>query len=153
MCPDVPIPDPARPSEPPLLQRMGERVRRVEPRFDARALNEIAFQGMGTLDERWEDFEARRVLVRQVALEATTDGPVQSDAEALLLERLRASIDACLHDLAEGEVAVVVNQPGVDWPKTRERRKDVIVDGENRFHFHWRVDPPLRLSVYRGREG
>jgi hypothetical protein len=25
----------------------------------------------------------------------------------------------------------------------------VVVDGENRLYFFWRVDPPLRLGVYR----
>jgi hypothetical protein len=108
---------------------------------------------VGRGDEEAERFDARMVQVREVFLEAASDGPVQSDAEALLLDRLRASLDACLADLAEGEVAVVESQSGVDWPKTRERRKDVIVDGENRFHFHWRVEPPLRISIYRGREG
>jgi hypothetical protein len=139
--------------EPRLLRRFGERVRGVEPRFDARALNEIGFQPAGTVDEASESFDARMVAVREVLVESTSDGPVQAEAEALLLDRLRASLDALLADLAEGEVGVVENQPGVDWPKTRERRKDVIVDGENRFHFHWRVDPPLRISIYRGREG
>lgn len=170
---DAPTPDAARPEpapsesadseggrpgsagrpEAPLLRRFGGRLRGVEPRFDARALNEIGFQAVGTADEASEGFDARMVLVREALVDAASDGPVQSDAEALLLDRLRASLDALLADLAEGEVAVVENQPGVDWPKTRERRKDVIVDGENRFHFHWRVDPPLRILIYRGREG
>jgi|GEM_PF-206289 len=136
-----------------LLRRVGDRLRGVEPRFDARALSEIGFHAVGRGDEEAERFDARMVQVREVFLEAASDGPVQSDAEALLLDRLRASLDACLADLAEGEVAVVESQSGVDWPKTRERRKDVIVDGENRFHFHWRVEPPLRISIYRGREG
>lgn len=160
-------------SAPRLLRRQGSRLVPVAPHFDARALTEIAFRpaggssgdatghapdagggaGGGAPMGDAEAFFAHRERVREHLLEAEADGPVQGEAEALLLERLEAAIDAVLETLAPDEVAVIESAPGTDWPKTRERRKDVIIDGENRFHFHWRVEPPLRLGVWRERKG
>ena len=51
--------------------------------------------------------------------------------------------------LEEGEVLVVESREGEDHPKTRDRKKNVVVDGGNRLYFYWRVEPPLRLGRYR----
>jgi hypothetical protein len=137
----------------PLLRRQGTRVLAVETNFDYRAMNEIAFRPAGGGPEPAESFDARMERVKEVELEAATDGPVQATAEAALLEQLEEGLNRCLAELSAGEVLVIESAPGVDWPKTKERRKDVVVDGENRFHFHWRVEPPLRVAVYRERAG
>ncbi|CAN5797407.1 hypothetical protein BH23GEM11_BH23GEM11_13200 [soil metagenome] len=137
----------------PLLRRQGSRVFPVVSNFDYRAMNEIAFRAGREEVEPAEAFDARMERVREMQLETATDGPVQADAEAALLDQLNERLDRCLSELSPGEVLVIESAPGVDWPKTRERRKDVIVDGENRFHFHWRVEPPLRVAVYRERAG
>jgi hypothetical protein len=134
-----------------LLRRQGSRIEGVTPHFDARALTEIAFRPDGSFREDAGSFDARMEKLSEHAVDATTHGSVQAEAEEALLEELRAGLDARLDALAPGEVLVIESAPGVDWPKTRERRKDVIVDGENRFHFHWWVEPPLRLGVYRPR--
>ncbi len=159
-------------SAPRLLRRLGSRLTPVAPHFDARALTEIAFRpaggtsgdatghahddgagaGGGAPMGDAEAFLARRERVREHLLEAEADGPVQGEAEALLLERLEAAIGGVLAKLGPGEVALIESAPGTDWPKTRERRKDVIIDGENRFHFHWRVEPPLRVGIWRERQ-
>jgi hypothetical protein len=60
-------------------------------------------------------------------------------------------VEGAVADLDEGEVLVVENQEGEDYPKTRDTKKNVVVDGENRLYFYWRIDPPLRLGVYRTR--
>ncbi len=134
-----------------LLRRQGSRIDGVAPHFDPRALTEIAFRPDGSLREDAEAFDARMEKVAEHAVDATAHGAVQAEAEAALLDELRARLDAHLADLGPGEVLVIESAPGVDWPKTRERRKDVIVEGENRYHFHWWIEPPLRLGVYRPR--
>ena len=73
---------------------------------------------------------------------------MQDAAEQELLERLEAQLDALESSLAEGEVLLVESESD-DHPKTRDRKEPVIVDGENRLHFHWWVEPPLRIGVYR----
>jgi hypothetical protein len=134
-----------------ILKRYGSSLRSVTPEFNAHALNEIAFGRDDDFSIEGDEFEERFEVSREESLAVETDAPVQKDAEEALLDELRAGIDRIRAGLGEGELLVVENANGVDWPKTRERRKDVIVDGENRFHFHWRVEPPLRLGVYRPR--
>ncbi len=82
-------------------------------------------------------------------LVAEADGNVQDETEQVLLDRLAAQIDELLTGLGEGDVLVVENEQGHDWPKTRQKTSNVIVDGENRLHFHYTVAPPLRISVRR----
>jgi hypothetical protein len=133
-----------------LLRRQGKRVQEVEPAFDPRALTEIAFRPAGGQEDA-EAFDARMERVAEHALEATAHAAVQAEAEQALLDELEAKLEAVRGGLGDGEVLVVESQPGTDWPKTREKRKDVIVEGENRFHFNWWVEPPLRVVVYRPR--
>jgi hypothetical protein len=40
---------------------------------------------------------------------------------------------------------------GRDQPKPRQKITNVVVKGENRMHFHYVIDPPLRISLYRPR--
>ena len=77
---------------------------------------------------------------------------MQSEAEAELLRVVEAQLQGLLGELREGEVLLVENQQGVDYPKLRDRKEGVIVEGENRLRFHWRVDPQLRLGLYRRRD-
>lgn len=134
-----------------ILKRYGRSLQSVTPEFNAHALNEVAFRRDHDFSIDGEEFEERFEVAREESLTAETDAAVQKDAEEALLDELRAGIDRVRVGLDDGELLVVENANGIDWPKTRERRKDVIVDGENRFHFHWRVEPPLRLGVYRPR--
>ncbi len=68
------------------------------------------------------------------------------------MEELESKVQARLDDLNEGELLLVENQQGVDYPKVRDRKEGIIVEGENRLYFHWRVDPPIRLGLYRRRD-
>ena len=52
---------------------------------------------------------------------------------------------------ADDGVLVIQSAQGVDYPKTRDRKQNQIRDGRNRLYFHWTVDPPLRVSVFRRR--
>lgn len=132
-----------------LLKRYGTTVHTVVTDFKAEALSEISFRRDGAFSLPTERFESLYRRVREESLDAQVDGPVQMQAEEELLTALAERIEAARTNLDESEVLLIENSAGVDWPKTRERRQDVLRDGENRFHFHWRVDPPLRLGVYR----
>ncbi|TVP55962.1 MAG: hypothetical protein EA351_09095 [Gemmatimonadales bacterium] len=132
-----------------LLKRSGSTTHTVVTDFKAEALNEISFARDGAFSLPTERFGELYTRIREEALTALADGPVQKDAEEALLEELDDQIEGLRGRLGEGEILLIENDTGVDWPKTRERRQDVIREGENRFHFHWRVDPPLRLGVYR----
>jgi hypothetical protein len=134
-----------------LWLRREDGLCRVAPHFEPRALTEIRFQPEDTELLTPEAFEAGWVALETRELSAEAEGPVQGEAEAELLKRLEAALRFALGELAPDEILVVENRLREDWPRTREQRRDVIVEGENRFHFQWRVDPPLRLARYRER--
>lgn len=134
-----------------LLRRYGSNVQSVVPNFDANAMNEIGFRRDRDFSIEAEAFAAQWEKVGEEALAGETDGPVQSEAEAALLAQLEARIAALQAGLREGEVLLVESESGVDYPKMRDRKQGIIVEGENRLHFHWRVDPPLRIGIYRRR--
>ena len=46
-------------------------------------------------------------------------------------------------------IAIVENEGGRDQPKPRQKISNVIVQGENKLHFNYHIDPPLRISRYR----
>ena len=82
-------------------------------------------------------------------LQAEAEGDVQDHTEQQLLDRLRVQIEALLSGLGDGEVLVVENEQGHDYPKTRQQSANVIVEGENRLHFTYTIAPPLRVAMYR----
>jgi len=49
----------------------------------------------------------------------------------------------------QGEVLLVESEQGSDYPKTRDEKKNVVVEGVNKLYFEWRVEPALRLGVFR----
>ncbi len=132
-----------------ILRRYGKTLQSVETVFESTALTEIGFRRDGTWSMDREEFEAshRRLEERELAPEAT--GWVQGEVEKELLDRLEEQLHGLARNLAEDEVLVVENEQGVDYPKTREKRETAVVEGENRYRFHWWVDPPLRVGIYR----
>lgn len=131
-----------------ILRRYGQTVQSVEVNFDSRALTEVGFRRDRALSIDTEDFERKWVKEEERELTASTDSPVQDEGESALLEELEAQLRALERGLSDDQVLVVENT-NEDYPKTRDVKKDVIVEGKNRLHFHWRVDPPLRIGVYR----
>ena len=83
-------------------------------------------------------------------LVADANAEVQRHAERDLLRNLERALAEWVARLERGQVVVIRNGRD-DWPKTRERREAVIVEGENRFHFHWWVDPPLKVAIHAPR--
>lgn len=134
-----------------LLRRYGNTLHSVEPDFDPRAMTEVRFRRDRERSIPAEDFESGYEKVRQEELDARSEGPVQTEAEQEVLDTLEGKLSEVLGSLQEGEVAVVESEQGVDFPKLRERKEGVIVEGENRLYFRWWVDPPLRVGIFRPR--
>jgi len=132
-----------------LLRRYGTALHSVLPDFDPRAMTEVRFRRDRETSIPAEEFESRYEKVREAELTAESEGAVQTEAEQEVLDTLEGRLSEVLGGLDEGEVAVVESEQGVDFPKLRERKEGVIVKGENRLYFHWWVDPPLRVGVYR----
>lgn len=132
-----------------ILRRYGAHLHSVTPDFDPRALTEITFRRDRNTSFPVEDFGRDYEKVEEVELTARTRGNVQSEAEQEVLDQLEARIQEAISALEEGEVLVLENEQGVDFPRLRDRKEDEVVEGENRLRFHWRVDPPLRLGRYR----
>ncbi len=134
-----------------ILRRYGESFHSVEPNFDPRAMNEVGFRrdrvfsiSVEGLSESYEAGDAHELV-------AEAEGPVQTEAEAAALDDLEAQLNALVEGVGEGGVVVVESEPGQDYPKMKEIRSNVIVDGENKFHFRRYVEPPLKMRVYAKR--
>jgi hypothetical protein len=132
-----------------ILKQDGTTYQSVETNFDSRALNEIAFRRDRQFSIPTEEFETGYEMVREEAFTAEAEGDVHDAAEGELLDTLEEKVKAAVAALAEGEVLVVASREGADYPKTRDTKKNVVVDGENRLYFYWSVEPPLRMGVYR----
>lgn len=133
-----------------ILKRYGTRLHSVRPDFDSRALTEIGFRRDRRLSLGAADFEEEYEAVETVELSADADGPVHDRAEQKLLRNLEQALLRVEADAGEGLV-VIESAQGVDYPKTRDRKQNQIREGRNRLYFHWTVDPPLRVSVFRPR--
>ena len=134
-----------------ILKQYGTSYHSVETNFNSRAITEIAFRRDRVFSILVEEFDASYEKADERALTAETEGEVQDLAEEALMKALEGSLQEVLAELGEGEVLVVESMVGEDHPKTWDKKKNVIVDGENRLYFYWRVDPPLRMGVYRKR--
>jgi len=131
-----------------IYRRYGTSFQSVDLNFDSKALNEISFRRDRESAVSIDGFEERYQLVETAELVAEAEGDVQDHTEQELLDRLESGIRDLLGRLGDGEVLVVENEQGHDYPKTRQQTSNVIVEGENRLRFSYTVAPPLRLGVY-----
>ncbi|HEX7050444.1 MAG TPA: hypothetical protein VF188_09610 [Longimicrobiales bacterium] len=137
-----------------IVRQYGAVIHSVEPSFDARAMTEIGFRRAGTFSMPAAEFFEVFERVTEHALTASAEGDVKDAAEQALLASLLEDLRALEARLGPDEVLLVESRPGHDYPKTRDRTRTVVVGGiENRLHFSWTVEPPLRLGVYRRRRG
>lgn len=135
-----------------LVRRYGKVIQSVVPNFDSRAMNEIGFLRTTDLVLEAEDFEREYERVGEESLVATAEGDVKVEVEQAVLDDLLEQIDELRAGLSDGMLLLVESQPGRDYPKMRDKTTVQVVGGlENRLHFTWTVDPPLRLGVYRRR--
>lgn len=135
-----------------IVRRYGTWYHSVVPSFNPAAMTEIGFRRDRRHSIAADDFGSGYRLVETGEVDAEADAPVQRDAERALLANLERALGEWVDRLQPGQVLAVLNERD-DWPKTRERREGVIVDGENRFYFHWWVDPALKVGVYAPGEG
>jgi hypothetical protein len=134
-----------------IFRRYGTTYESVALNFDSKALNEIGFRRDRAESIPAADFEAAFVCEATHEIVAEAEGDVQDHTEQLLLDALEDRIETLRGALEEGRILVVENEQGHDWPKTKQRTSNVIVEGENRLHFDYTVAPPIRISVYRRR--
>ena len=132
-----------------IFRRYGKSYQSVEMDFDAKALNDVAFRRNRKQAIPVDEFEGSRETVETVELVADAEGQVQHETKQVLLDRLRERVEELHNRLDEGWVLVVENEQGHDYPKTRQRMKNVVEEGENRLYFEYSIDPPLRLSLRR----
>ena len=131
-----------------ILRRYGKAFHSVEPNFDPKAMNEVGFRRDGAHTIPAEDFEAgwERHLPHELA--ARAEGDVQLEAEGALLDKLRADVEALAEGVPEGSFLVVENEQGKDWPRLHCEQRTLVVGNENRLHFRWHVEPPLRVALF-----
>lgn len=130
-----------------IVRRYGTWYHSVIPSFNPSAMTEIGFRRDRRHSIAADEFASGYRLIETGEVDAEADAPVQRDAERALLANLEGALGEWVDRLRPDQVLVVLNERD-DWPKTRERREGIIVEGENRFYFHWWVDPPLRVAVY-----
>jgi hypothetical protein len=134
-----------------ILRRYGTSFQSVETNFDSKAFTEIGFRRDHAYSVPTDEFLDGHERVSEHLLEAESEGDVQDEVESEMLRLLLAQLEKLHGDLAEDEFVVVESEQGQDYPKTRTRQKNVIVDGDNRLHFFSSVSPPLKVAVFKAR--
>ena len=131
-----------------ILRRYGSTVQSVDLNFDARAISEVGFRRDHSFSLAAEEFEEGYEKVEERELTATAESSVQDEGETALLDELEERVRSLEEELGDDQVLVVENT-AEDYPKTRDKKKEVVVEGKNRLQFSWRIEPPLRLGIYR----
>jgi hypothetical protein len=131
-----------------ILKRYGGTYHRVELNFDAKALTEVGFRRERGEGVPVDEFEATHRRIAGHDLDGTAEGDVHDEVEKDVLAALETRIRALVAGLGEDEVLVVESGPR-DHPKTRATQRTVVRHGENRLHFTIRIEPPLRVGIYR----
>lgn len=132
-----------------IVRRYGTTMQSVELNFDSKALTEIGFRRDRVFSIPTEEFEAGAEKLAEFSLDAQAEGYVQDEVEAAALADLEAQLRRLEDDLEDGQVLAIESAQGVDYPKTRGKQTNVVIEGENRFHFVTTIDPPLRVAAYR----
>jgi hypothetical protein len=128
----------------------GNTYQSVTFEFEGKALNEVGFRRDRERSLTPEQLETEYELIETVHLTSEASGEVQSETEQLLLDRLLEKAQVAAERLPDAGVAIVENERGGrDQSKPRQKISKVIVAGENKLHFDYHIDPPLRISLYR----
>ncbi len=130
-----------------ILRRYGASYHSVEPNFNPASMTEIGFLRDRVFSLSAGDFEDAYERLETGELAGEADGDVQREAERAVLEALELALQGWVERLKERQVLVILNARS-DWPKTRERRETVPANGDNRLHFYWWINPPLRVAIY-----
>lgn len=132
-----------------IFRLYGSAYQSVDTNFDSRALNEIGFRRNREESIAADEMESSFEIVATHELAAEAEGDVQDHTEQELLAKLEAKLVELRGAAGDTGVVVVENDQGNDWPKTRQKTSNVVVEGENRLRFHYSVAPPLKVTVRR----
>lgn len=132
-----------------IFRRYGTAYQSVDMNFDSLALNEVAFRRNREEAIPAEGFDDAHEVLATHELVAEAEGEVQDETEQRLLEKLEAQMEELVASLGQADILVVENEQGHDWPKTKQKTSNVVIEGENRLHFQYHVAPPLRVTVRR----
>jgi len=132
-----------------IFRRYGTSYQSVDTNFDSKALNEVGFRRNNEESIPADGFDESYPVQASHELLAEAEGDEQDRTEAVLLEHLLAKLQELESALGDGEILVVENEQGHGWPKTKQTMSNVIVEGENRLHFHYTMAPPLKVTVRR----
>ncbi len=134
-----------------IVRRFGPVVNAVDPAFEAAAFNEIMFTRKPGFAMPWPDFAERYERVGELAIASESEGHVAIEAEEALLDLLAHRLAEADSALGPGDVLLIESQLGHDYPRTHDRAETLVEHGANRLHFHFHIDPPLRLGVWHRR--
>lgn len=134
-----------------IIRRYGTTLQSVESNFNSKAFTEIGFRRDHRYSSPAGDFLDRHERISEHLLEAEAEGDVQDEVESVMLRRLLDQLMKLDGDLADDELLVVESTPGQDYPKTRTKQKNVVVEGENRLYFYSSLTSPLKVAVFRAR--
>lgn len=132
-----------------IFRRYGTSLQSVDLNFDSKALNEVGFRRNRERAIPVDEFESTFELVERHEIVAEADGNVQDHTEQQLLDKLQEQIEAIVSGMGDGQILFVENEQGHDWPKTKQKTTNVVVQGENKLHFDYTIAPPIRVSVHR----
>jgi hypothetical protein len=132
-----------------IVRRYGSTVQRVTPNFDAHAMNEVGFLREGSWSMPVAEFESKYAKGQVHELSAESAGDVQAEVENAVLNELHDKLVGIEKALGQGALLMVENQPGKDQPKTRSTQSTRVAGTDNRLHFQYSIDPPLRVSVWQ----
>lgn len=134
-----------------ILKRYGEKMHSVRPNFDANAMTEVSFMRDREAEFTLEEFAKRFEKSEERELTGSSEGHVKSLTEHAALHYLEEQVLDLEEQVRAHAVLVVENATGPDSPKTRSTQRTLVEAGENRLHFTFRIEPPLRLGIYRRR--
>jgi hypothetical protein len=132
-----------------ILRRFGKKLQSVAIDFNSRAMNELGFRPDHSLAIDADEFAASYKEVEVHKLTAEGEGDVKIEVEQAVLDAVRAKLEKLDRELGTDGVLVVENEAGKDYPRMHDVTSTIVVGNENRLHFRYTVDPPLRVSVHR----
>lgn len=131
-----------------IVRRYGKTMQSVSPNFDARAMNEVGFLRTDDFTMPAEEFETAFARGEEHQLTAESTGDVQGHVEEEVLQKLSGQLATLLLQLDDNSVLRIESEPGSDYPKTRSTQTTEVVGTENRLHFRYVIEPPLRCVLW-----
>lgn len=136
-----------------LLRQYGTKISSVDPNFDPHALTDVAFVRTNDFSMSTEEFESAYERVDGREITAEVAGDVKVEVKRGMLEEILEQLRDVERSAGEEHVVLVENDRRKDHPKTRDETTTKVIAGQNRLHFVYTIDPPIRVGVYRRKGG